>query len=189
MWKNPNFCNEPLLTLVWTYFFLSNIFKKQTCTYMQLHIYVYIYIYMYIHRCNIYVYIIIACVCMCVCVCIYIYIYIYIYIVAQLCLTFCDPKDFSLPCSSVHGDSLGNNTGMGCHALLQRIFPTQRFNSGLLHCRWILYPLRHQWSPWILEWVPYPFSRASSQPRSRTRVSCIAGRFFTSWATREAQGG
>ena len=130
-----------------------------------------------------------VCVCMCMCVCVYICEYIYIYIVAQLCLTFCDPKDFSLPRSSVHGDSLGNNTGMGCHALLQKIFPTQRFNSGLLHCRWILYPLRHQWSPWILEWVPYPFSRASSQPRSRTRVSCIAGRFFTSWATREAQGG
>ena len=37
----------------------------------------------------------------------------------------------------------------------------------------------------ILEWVVYPFSRESSQPRNRTRVSCIAGRFFTSWATRE----
>ena len=38
----------------------------------------------------------------------------------------------------------------------------------------------------ILEWVAMPFSRGSSQPRDRTRVSCIAGRFFTSWATREA---
>ena len=38
----------------------------------------------------------------------------------------------------------------------------------------------------ILEWVPFPFSRGSSQPRDRTQVSCIAGRFFTSWATREA---
>ena len=35
----------------------------------------------------------------------------------------------------------------------------------------------------ILEWVAFPFSRASSQPRNRTRVSCIAGWFFTSWAT------
>ena len=34
----------------------------------------------------------------------------------------------------------------------------------------------------ILEWVAYPFSRASSQPRNWTRVSCIAGRFFTNWA-------
>ena len=37
-----------------------------------------------------------------------------------------------------------------------------------------------------LEWVPFPFSRGSSQPRDRTQVSCIAGGFFTSWATGEA---
>ena len=35
----------------------------------------------------------------------------------------------------------------------------------------------------ILEWVAFPFSRGSSQPRDRTWVSCIAGGFFTSWAT------
>ena len=39
----------------------------------------------------------------------------------------------------------------------------------------------------ILEWVAFPFSRGSSQPRDWTQVSCIAGEFFTSWATREAQ--
>ena len=39
----------------------------------------------------------------------------------------------------------------------------------------------------ILEWVAYPFFRASSQPRNWTGVSCIAGRFFTSWATRKTQ--
>ena len=38
----------------------------------------------------------------------------------------------------------------------------------------------------ILEWVAFPFSRGSSQPRDQTQVSSIAGRFFTSWATREA---
>ena len=38
----------------------------------------------------------------------------------------------------------------------------------------------------ILEWVAYPFSSGSSWPRNWTRVSCIAGGFFTSWATREA---
>ena len=38
----------------------------------------------------------------------------------------------------------------------------------------------------ILEWVAFPFSRGSSQPRDRTQVSHIAGRFFTNWATREA---
>ena len=39
----------------------------------------------------------------------------------------------------------------------------------------------------ILEWAAIPFSRGSSQARDRTKVSCIAGGFFTSWATREAQ--
>ena len=39
----------------------------------------------------------------------------------------------------------------------------------------------------ILEWVAFPFSRGSSQPRDQTEVSCMAGGFFTSWATREAQ--
>ena len=39
----------------------------------------------------------------------------------------------------------------------------------------------------ILEWVAIPYSRGSSQPRNRTQVSHIAGRFFTSWATRKAQ--
>ena len=39
----------------------------------------------------------------------------------------------------------------------------------------------------ILEWVAFPFSRGSSQARDRTQVSRIAGGFFTSWATREAQ--
>ena len=58
---------------------------------------------------------------------------------------FCDPR--YLPGSSVHGDSPGKNTGVGCHALLQGIFPTQGLNA----------------------------------------VSCMAGRFFTVWATREAQ--
>ena len=46
--------------------------------------------------------------------------------------------------------------------------------------------LSHQGSPRILEWGAYSFSKGCSQPRSWTEVACIAGRFFTSWATREA---
>ena len=68
---------------------------------------------------------------------------------------------------------------------LQGIFPTQGLNPGLPHCRQILYQLSHQGSPRVLEWVAYPFSSRSFWPRNRTRVSCIVGRFFTSWATRE----
>ena len=45
----------------------------------------------------------------------------------------CDPTDCSPPGSSVHGDSLGKHAGVGCHALLLGIFPTQRPNLGLLH--------------------------------------------------------
>ena len=37
-----------------------------------------------------------------------------------------------------------------------------------------------------LEWVAISFSRGSSQPRDRTQVSCLVGRHFTIWATREA---
>ena len=48
---------------------------------------------------------------------------------------------YSPPGSSVHGDSPGKNIGVGCHALLQGIFPTHGSNPGLLHCRQILYCL------------------------------------------------
>ena len=68
-------------------------------------------------------------------------------LVAQSCPTLCNPMEHSPPGSSVHGDSPGKNTGVGCHALLQGIFPTQGSNPGLLHCRWILYQLSHQGSP------------------------------------------
>ena len=61
-------------------------------------------------------------------------------------------------------DSPGQNTGVGSLYLLQGIFPTQRWNLGLPHCRWILYQLSHKGSPRTLEWVTYPFSGGSSQP-------------------------
>ena len=102
-------------------------------------------------------------------------------------LTLCDPMDCSPPGSSVHGDFPGKDTWVGCHALLQGIFPSQGQNPGLPHCRRILYQLSYEGSLRILEWVTCPFSRGSSQPKNWTGVSCIAGRFFTNWATRKAQ--
>ena len=75
--------------------------------------------------------------------------------------------------------------------------------SFLPFCEWVWKSLSRIWLfaiPWtiqsrfcmarilqarILEWVAFPFSRGSSQPRDRTQVSRIAGRFFTSWATKE----
>ena len=79
-------------------------------------------------------------------------------------------------------NSPGQNTGVGSCSHLQGIFPIQGSNPGLPCCRWVLYQLSHQGSPWILAWVAYPFSRGSSQPRHRTQISRIAGRFLTSWA-------
>ena len=85
-----------------------------------------------------------------------------------------------------HGQysSLGQNTGVGSLSLLQgtSYFLTQGSNPGLPHCGQILYQLSYKGSPRILEWIAYPFSSRSSLPRNRTWVSCIAGRFFPSWA-------
>ena len=75
----------------------------------------------------------------------------------------CNAMDCSPPGSSVHEDSPGKKIRVGSHALLQGIDPTQGSNSGLLHCRWILYHLSHQGSPRILEWEAYPFSRGIFQ--------------------------
>ena len=68
-------------------------------------------------------------------------------LVAQSCLTLCSFKDCNPPGSSVHGESPGKNTGVGCHALLQGIFPTQALKQGLLHYRKVFYQLSYQGSP------------------------------------------
>ena len=74
----------------------------------------------------------------------------YLCLVAQSCLTLCNPMEvptrhFCPWCSP------GKNTGMGCYAiLLLWIFPTQGSNSGLQHCRQILYHLIHQGNPDVL---------------------------------------
>jgi len=83
-------------------------------------------------------------------------------------------------------NSLGQNSGVGSLSLLQGTSQTQRSNPGLLPCRQILYQLSHRGSPRIPEWVAYPFSSRSFQPRNQTGVSCIVGRFFTNWAIRES---
>ena len=83
--------------------------------------------------------------------------------ITQSCLTLRDSMDCSLPGSSVHGDSPGKNTGVGCHALLQ-IFPTEGSNPGLLHCRWILYHLSPQGSPISTVKFPKFFNHSKSVP-------------------------
>ena len=56
-------------------------------------------------------------------------------------------------------NSLGKNTGVGCHFLLQGVFPTEGSNLGLLHCRQSLYHLSHQGSP-LHTGEPVPEQRA-----------------------------
>ena len=74
-------------------------------------------------------------------------------LVAQSCLTLCNPMDYTPPGSSVHGNSPSKNTGVGCHALLQKIFPTKGSNPGLSHFRQILYQLSHQVSIYIYIYI------------------------------------
>ena len=99
-----------------------------------------------------------------------------------------NPRDCSPPGSSVHGDSPGKNSGVGCHAFLQRIFLTQGKKPRSPTLQADNLPLSHQGSPRILEWIAYTFSRESSQLRTRTRIFCIAGRFFTNRAKGKHMG-
>ena len=65
-------------------------------------------------------------------------------LVAQSCPTLCDLMDWGLPRLLCPRDSPGKNTGVGCHSLLQGIFPTQGLNLGLLRCSRILYQVSQQ---------------------------------------------
>ena len=79
----------------------------------------------------------------------------------QLCPTLCDPMDCSLPGSSVRGDSLGKNTRMGCHDLLQGIFPTQGLNP-------------HPYVFWLSSLPPAPTGKLY---QAVTHSKLISGRF------------
>ena len=81
-------------------------------------------------------------------------------------------------------NSLGQNTGVGRLSLLHRIFPTQGLHPGLPYL-----PSEPQGKLKNSGLGTYPFSSRSSWPRNWTGVSCIAGRFFTNWAIREALKG
>ena len=63
-------------------------------------------------------------------------------------------------------DSQAKNTGVGCHALLQGIFPTQGSNPGLSHCRWILYHLSCLILFSLSVYLPLPFLKSSSLAQS-----------------------
>ena len=135
-------------------------------------------------------------------------------LVAQLCPTLCDPMDCSLPGSFVHGIlqtrilervailfPRGSSrprdwTWISCIA--GRFFTIRAKLVKMKvaqSCPTLCYPVEYSppgsfvhgiFQARILEWVAISFSRGSSQPRDQTQVSCISGRFFTTWATREA---
>ena len=92
--------------------------------------------------------------------------------------------DYSLPGSSVHG--ILQTRILEWVAFPSRDLPNPGIKTRSPALQQIPHHLSHQGSPRILQWVAYSFSRGSSQPRNQSRVFCISGRFFTSWATRES---
>ena len=96
---------------------------------------------------------------------------------AQSCPTLCDPMT-SPSGSSVHGNSPGKNTGMGCHALLQGIFLTQGLNPGLPHCRQILYHLSHQ---------GHEFNQTPGNSEEQGKLSMGLWRVRNDWMTEQKQ--
>ena len=120
---------------------------------------------------------------MCVCVCVSICVCTVLWL-ASVVSNFMQPHDCSAPGSSVHGESPGRNTRVGCHALFQGIFPTQGLNSGLPHCR-ILLPTEPPGTPKNTGVGKLSLFQGVF-PTQELNRGCTAGGFFTRWATREA---
>ena len=87
--------------------------------------------------------------------------------VTQSCPTLCDPMDYNPPGFSVHGILQARILAKIAQLCLTLCDPKDYTVHGILQAR-------------TLEWVAFPFSWGSSQPRDRTQVSHIAGGFFTS---------
>ena len=99
----------------------------------------------------------------------------------QSCPTLCDPMDCSPPGSSVHEDSPGKNTGVGCHFLLQcmrvksesevaQSYPTL---CDPMDCSPPGSSIHGNFQARILEWVAISFSRGYSPPRDQTHISRV----------------
>ena len=128
--------------------------------------------------------------------------------VAQSCSTLSDPMDCSPPGSSVHGIFQARVLEWGAISFSIRCAMGVKHEEWIRALKWlekyfmkevkvaqscptlcdpIGYTVHGILQARILEWVAFPFSRGSFQPRDRTQVSCIAGRLLTSWATREVE--
>ena len=99
--------------------------------------------------------------------------------------TLCDTMDYSLPGSSVHGDSPGKNTGVGCYALLQGIFPTQGSNLHLItfpaltDMFWFLPYININQS--LVHICPLPLELASHLPPLPTPLGCYGAWICVPW--------
>ena len=90
--------------------------------------------------------------------------------------------DCSPPGSSVNGDSPGENTGVGFHALLQGIFPTQGSNSGLQHYRQILYCLSHQ-GRWLYSQPEFGLPRSRIWDKDLRQLTYWEGKGTLTWGS------
>ena len=68
-------------------------------------------------------------------------------------------------------DSPSKSTGVGCHSLLQKIFPIQGSNPGLLHCRQIFFSLSWE-DPLARAWQPTPVLFPGDSHGQRSLVGC-----------------
>ena len=109
--------------------------------------------------------------------------------------------DYSLPGSSLHGDSPDKNTAVGCHVLLQGTFPTQGSNPALPHCRQILYHLSYQGTAKEVHvWLPFE-SQSLGSSMLLQLLSCFScaqlfatlwtmpARFFCPWDSPDKKAG
>ena len=105
-------------------------------------------------------------------------------LVAQLCPTLCGPMDCSPPGFSVHRILQARTLGVGCHSLLQGIFPTQGSNSSCLRYRQILYCLIHRGgpsevtqipgrTPWLLSSFSSPGTCCQHQPLQTVKPETV----------------
>ena len=94
-------------------------------------------------------------------------------LVTQLCLTLCNPMNCRLTPSPLQAPLCMGilQARVGCHALLQGIFPTQGLNPGLPHCKQILHRLSHQGSPWTAREVPISrvLGAQCQEPKTKTK--------------------
>ena len=103
-------------------------------------------------------------------------------ICAQSCPSLCDPMDCSLPASAVHGISPGNDTGVGCHSLLQGIFLTRGSNPCLLHWQADSLPLSHLGNL-KFTWEPPDRSNISLLNLKGVSASCCFSENFLPFST------